>query len=134
MGRAGFSMDPEFVAAVAQVAAGEQVNISRFCREHGVSRGVFHKYVTRFRVEGADGFTRRSTAPHHRPGALGATVAEAVLRARKELADEGRDNGPISIRWRLEDTGLTRCLRRPRSTGSCVNEARSSRSHARSPG
>ncbi len=100
-------MDPEFVAAVAQVAAGEQVNISRFCREHGVSRGVFHKYVTRFRVEGADGFTRRSTAPHHRPGALGATVAEAVLRARKELADEGRDNGPISIRWRLEDTGLT---------------------------
>ncbi|MEU0792213.1 DDE-type integrase/transposase/recombinase [Amycolatopsis sp. NPDC005961] len=32
-------------------------------------------------------------------------MAEAVLRARKELADEGCDNGPISIRWRLEDTG-----------------------------
>ncbi len=99
-------MDPEFVAAVAWVAAGEKVNISRFCREQGVSRGVFHKYVTRLRAEGADGFTRRSTAPRHHPTALPAGVAEAVLRARKELDDEGRDNGPISIRWRLEDTGV----------------------------
>ncbi|WP_329062035.1 integrase core domain-containing protein [Amycolatopsis sp. NBC_01480] len=69
--------------------------------------GVFHKYLARFRAEGADGFTRRSTAPHHHPRALGAGVAEAVLRARKELAGEGLDNGPISIRWRLEDTGVT---------------------------
>jgi transposase InsO family protein len=100
-------MDPEFVAAVAQAAAGEKVNITRFCREHGISRGVFHKYLTRFQAEGADGFTRRSTAPRHHPAALTASVAEAVLRARKELADEGRDNGPISIRWRLEDHGTT---------------------------
>jgi transposase InsO family protein len=99
-------MDPEFVAAVAQVAAGEKRNISRFCREHGVSRGVFHKYVARLRAEGADGFTRRSTAPRRRPAALGATAVEVVLRARKELADEGRDNGPVSIRWRLEDAGF----------------------------
>jgi len=99
-------MDPEFVAAVAQVAAGEKINISRFCAEHGVSRGVFHKYVTRFRAEGVDGFTRRSTAPRRRPTALGAVTAEAVLRARKELDDEGRDHGPISIRWRLEDAGV----------------------------
>jgi transposase InsO family protein len=99
-------MDPDFVAAVARVAAGEKVNISRFCREHGVSRGVFHKYVKRFRDEGADGFTRRSTAPHHRPTELGVEVAEAVLRARKELDEEGRDNGPISVRWRLEEGGF----------------------------
>jgi transposase InsO family protein/transposase-like protein len=100
-------MDPEFVAAVAGAAAGEEINIARFCREHGVSRTVFHKYLNRFRAEGADGFTRRSTAPHHHPTALGTAVAEAVLRARKELADEGLDNGPISIRWRLQDTGVT---------------------------
>jgi len=96
-------MDPEFVAAVARVAHGEKINIARFCCEHGVSRGVFYKYVTRFRAEGAAGFTRRSTAPHHHPAALPATVAEAVLRARKELDDEGRDNGPLSIHWRLQD-------------------------------
>ncbi|WP_370962367.1 DDE-type integrase/transposase/recombinase [Amycolatopsis sp. cg9] len=100
-------MDPEFVAAVARAAAGEKVNIARFCREHGVSRGVFHKYLTRFRTEGTDGFTRRSTAPRHHPAALAAPVAEAVLRARKELAEHGLDNGPISIRWHLEDNGTT---------------------------
>ncbi len=99
-------MDPEFVAAVARVAGGEKINIARFCREHGVSRGVFHKYVARFRTEGADGFTRRSTAPHRHPTALRAGVAEAVLRARKELDDEGWDNGPISIRWRLGGLGV----------------------------
>ncbi|OXM59050.1 DDE-type integrase/transposase/recombinase, partial [Amycolatopsis vastitatis] len=73
----------------------------------GVSRGVFHKYLARFRAEGADGFTRRSTAPHHHPTAVGASVAEAVLRARKELTDQGLDNGPISIHWRLEDSGTS---------------------------
>jgi len=100
-------MDPEFVAAVAQVAAGAKLNVTLFCREHGLSRDTFYKYVDRFGTHGADGFTRRSTAPHHHPAALPAPVAEAVLRARKELDDEGRDNGPISIRWRLEDAGIT---------------------------
>ena len=100
-------MDPEFVAAVARVAHGEKINVARFCHEHGLSRDTFYKYLARFRAEGADGFTRRSTAPHHHPTALGPAVAEAVLRARKELAEQGRDNGPISIRWQLEDTGLT---------------------------
>jgi len=100
-------MDPEFVAAVARVAHGEKINVARFCREHGLSRDTFYKYVARFQAEGSDGFTRRSTAPHHHPTAFGPAVAEAVLRARKELAEAGLDNGPISIRWRLEDTGLT---------------------------
>lgn len=99
-------MDPEFVAAVARVAAGEKVNVALFCREHAVSRDTFYKYVVRFRTSGADGFTRRSTAPHHHPTTVSAAVVEAVLRARKELADEGLDNGPISIRWRLQDTGV----------------------------
>ncbi|MEU5853668.1 IS481 family transposase [Saccharopolyspora shandongensis] len=107
MGTAGFPMDPEFVAAVAQVVAGEKINVARFCREHDVSRETFYKYVSRVRAEGADGFTRRSSAPRRRPGALPASVAEAVLRARKELEDEGRDIGPISIRWRLEERGYT---------------------------
>lgn len=98
-------MDPEFVAAVARAAHGEKVNVVRFCREHGLSRDTFYKYLARFRAEGADGFTRRSTAPHRRPTAFGPAVAEAVVRARKELADQGLDNGPISIRWRLQDTG-----------------------------
>lgn len=100
-------MDPELVAAVARAAHGEKINVARFCREHGLSRDTFYKYLTRFRAEGASGFAHHSTAPHRHPTAFGPQVAEAVLRARKELADQGLDNGPISIRWRLEDTGLT---------------------------
>jgi transposase-like protein len=73
-------MDPEFVAAVARVAHGEKINVARFCREHGLSRDTFYRYVTRFRTEGTDGFTRRSTAPHHHPNALGAAVAEAAAK------------------------------------------------------
>jgi transposase InsO family protein len=98
-------MDPGFVVAVSRAAVGEKINVARFCREHGVSRDTFYKYVARFRVEGTRGFTRRSTAPRRHPTALGASVSEAVLRARKELADEGLDNGPISIRWRLQAQG-----------------------------
>ncbi|RSD22516.1 IS481 family transposase [Amycolatopsis eburnea] len=98
-------MDPEFVAAVARVAHGEKINVARFCYEHHMSRDTFYKYLARFRAEGTDGFTRRSTAPHHHPTTFGPQVVEAVLRARKELADDGLDNGPISIRWRLQDAG-----------------------------
>lgn len=100
-------MDPEFVAAVGQVATGEKLNIAGFCREHGLSRDTFYRYVRRVRTEGGAGFTRRSTAPRRHPTALPASVVEAVLRARKELDNEGRDNGPISIRWRLQDAGIT---------------------------
>ncbi|SEC33828.1 leucine-zipper of insertion element IS481 [Amycolatopsis tolypomycina] len=99
-------MDPEFVAAVARAAGGEKINVAVFCREHGLSRDTFYRYVTRFRAEGADGFIRRSTAPHHHPTALALEVVEAVLRARKQLAEAGLDNGPISIRWRLQDAGF----------------------------
>lgn len=97
-------MGPEFVAAVARAATGEKINIAGFCREHGVSRQTFYKYRARFLAEGTAGFTRRSTAPRHHPSAVPPEVVESVLRARKELADAGWDNGPISIRWRLRDT------------------------------
>ncbi|WP_223838290.1 DDE-type integrase/transposase/recombinase [Saccharopolyspora pogona] len=98
-------MDPDLVAAVAAVAGGDKINVSGFCAEHKISRTVFYKYVNRFRQEGAAGFIRRSSAPHRRPTASSARVREAVVRARKQLAEEGRDNGAISIGWRLEELG-----------------------------
>ncbi|GAA4613134.1 IS481 family transposase [Saccharopolyspora hordei] len=99
-------MDPDLVAAVAAVAGGEKLNISRFCAEHGVSRTVFYKYLARFRKEGAAGFLRRSSAPRRRPTTTPPRVREAIVRARKQLAEEGRDNGAISIGWRLEELGV----------------------------
>lgn len=99
-------MDPEFVAAVARVVAGERINVSRLCRDCHVSRTTFYHYLGRFRLEGVAGLAPRSRAPHTRPSAMPGRVREAVIRTRKELDDEGRDNGPISIGWRLEDDGF----------------------------
>jgi transposase InsO family protein len=99
-------MDPDLVSAIARVAGGDKINVSAFCIRHEVSRTAFYKYVARFQTEGAAGFTRRSTAPHHRPTTTPDTVVQAVVRVRKELVGEGRDDGAISIGWRLEEEGL----------------------------
>lgn len=96
-------MDPVLVAAVARVAAGEKVNVARVCRETGVSRSVFYVKLERFKTEGSAGLAPRSRAPHSRPSDTADHVGEAVVRARKELADEGWDNGAWTIRWRLLD-------------------------------
>src|SRR5947207_2694902 len=34
-------------------------------------------------------------------------VTRALMVIMQRWAEQGRDNGPISIRWQLEDTGLT---------------------------
>jgi hypothetical protein len=72
----------------------------------GVSRQTFYKYLDRFRREGVDGLFPRSRAPLSRPSLTSAQVEDAIVTARKDLDDEGADNGAISIRWRLEDQGL----------------------------
>ena len=96
-------MDPALVAAVARAAAGEKINVSRVCRETGVSRAVFYVKLARFQAEGSAGLAPRSRAPHTRPTSTAEHVGEAVVRARKELADEGWDHGALTIRWRLLD-------------------------------
>lgn len=96
-------MDPALVAAVARAAAGEKVNVARVCREAGVSRSVFYIKLARFQTEGSAGLAPRSRAPRSRPSSTADHVGEAVVRARKELADQGWDHGALSIRWRLLD-------------------------------
>lgn len=96
-------MDPVLVAAVAQAAAGHNINIAQVCRETGTSRATFYRKLARFKAEGSPGLTPRSRAPRTHPTATPDHVGDAVVSARKELADEGWDNGPISIRWRLLD-------------------------------
>ncbi|GCE37897.1 hypothetical protein Rhow_000781 [Rhodococcus wratislaviensis] len=85
------------MAAVAAVAGGTRLNVSRLCREQDISRNTFYTLVGRFRTEGAAAFTTRSTRPHHSPTSTRLEVREATVRACKELDDEGFDNGPISL-------------------------------------
>lgn len=99
-------MNPDIVAAVAAYAGGTRINVSRLCREHRISRNTFYTLLDRFRNDGAAAFTTRSTRPKSSPSSTSPQVCEAIVRARKELDDAGLDNGPISIRWRLEDNGL----------------------------
>jgi transposase InsO family protein len=96
-------MDPALVAAVAAAAAGQKINVSQVCRDAGVSRSVFYVKLDRFKVEGSAGLAPRSRAPRRRPTSTPEHVVEAVVRARKELAEQGWDNGALTICWRLAD-------------------------------
>lgn len=103
MGRDGVSVDAVVVAAVVAKARGDAVNVAGVCRERGVSRKTFYKYVARFEVMGLAGFFPQSRRPHHSPRLTPAAVEDEVLRQRKLLADDGVDCGALSI-WYALDT------------------------------
>jgi transposase InsO family protein len=106
MARNGVAVESRLVAAVAARARGEQVNVAVECAALGVSRQTFYKYLSRFRVEGVEGFFPRSRAPLSSPSLTSAAVEEQIVRARKSLQDTGGDHGAISIRWHLEELGV----------------------------
>lgn len=89
------------LAAVTAVAAGVEMNVSVVCREAGVSRKTFYKWVARYRVEGLEGLEERSRAPHHVPHRSCDEFEDAVVRLRKELHDAGLDHGATTIQWHL---------------------------------
>lgn len=103
-------MSPQVAAAVARYVesmgspAGSvpRVNVRAECRTLGISRSTFYKYVERFGVEGVDGLFPRSRRPLSTPGRLSATCEDELVRARKELIDEGWDAGADQIRFRLQ--------------------------------
>src|SRR5689334_1563936 len=103
MARDGVPVGPEFAALVARYAAGERFDVSAACRGLGESTSSFYRYLSRFRVEGVDGFYPRPRRPLTSPTAVGAAIEDVVVRARKELAGDGWDSGADSIRFWLED-------------------------------
>lgn len=94
-------MPVKAMAAVMAFVADEPVNVSKVCRECGISRKTFYKYVGRTRVEGLGGFEERSRRPHSFPHAVAVDVEEAVVALRKELADAGHECGATTIQWHL---------------------------------
>lgn len=89
------------MAAVVAFVAGEAMDVSRVCRDCGVSRKTFYKYVARCRAEGLAGFEPRSRRPGRFPGQVASDVEEAVVRLRKQLAEMGVDHGATTIQWHL---------------------------------
>src|SRR3954470_19603314 len=78
-----------------------------FCRAQRISRQTYYKWKKRFETEGLDGLRDRSRRPGSVPIATPAEIEDAIVRARKELADAGEFNGPFSIADRLAAQGMS---------------------------
>jgi transposase InsO family protein len=84
----------------------EDTKLAPWCRKLGISRQTAYKWRARYRAEGVAGLEDRSRAPRRQPNRVEATVEDAVVATRKQLAEEGLDAGPASIHDRLVARGL----------------------------
>lgn len=103
MARDGVAVDTALVGLVARIAGGEQLNVSAEAAGIGTSRQQVYRYLRRFQTEGVDGFFPRSRSALGRPNQTPAHVEDAIVAARKRLAELGLDIGATSIGWWLED-------------------------------
>jgi putative transposase len=74
-------------------------SIAGLCRHFGISRKTGHKWLARYRAEGAPGLVDRSRAPLCNPRALAEDVAAAVLAVRQRRPSWG----PRKVKAWLED-------------------------------
>jgi transposase InsO family protein len=84
----------------------EDAKLAPWCRKLGISRQTAYKWRARYRAEGLAGLEDRSRAPKRPAGRVEPSMEEAVVAARKQLAEEGLDHGPASIQHRLRARGL----------------------------
>lgn len=103
MTRDGVPVGPEFAALVGRVHGGERVNVTAECARLGVSTKTFYKYLARFSREGVQGFYPRSRRPLASPSRVAVEVEDIIVRARKELDDEGWDAGAEQIAFWIAD-------------------------------
>lgn len=87
----------------------EGLNVSEFCRQHGISRWLFYDLRRRFAAEGDVALELRSRAPKTVWNRIPAETEEAIITERKRLEAAGLDAGPASIAFFLPavlDPGL----------------------------
>jgi transposase InsO family protein len=84
-----------------RIAVASGINVSAFCREHGLSRETFYVWRRRYEAEGLDGLEVRSRAPKHSPQRISFELEDAIVALRKELDGLGVDAGAGTIQWRL---------------------------------
>jgi transposase InsO family protein len=94
-------MSVKAVAAVVAVGEGVSLNVAQICRDEGVSRKTFYKWVNRYRAEGTAGLEERSRRPRSSPQSLSAELENEIVRLRKWLEDESLDAGARTIQWHL---------------------------------
>lgn len=103
MARDGVPVGPELAALVARRAAGERFDVQAACAQVGVRPKTFYKYLARFQAEGVEGFYPRSRRPASSPSRISAAVEDVIVRARKELDEQGWDAGAEQIAFWIAD-------------------------------
>lgn len=82
--------------------------VARFCRQHGISRSRFYELRALARERGAFDAVAPVVPARLRPDLATPSAVEALaVRLRKELAQDGWDAGPISVRQAMIRAGLT---------------------------
>jgi transposase InsO family protein len=84
----------------------DDLNVTAFCAEHGVSTWFFYDLRRRYASGGVDAIEPRSRAPKRVANRTAAEVEELIVTTRKRLEDVGLDAGPVSIADRLHDDGV----------------------------
>lgn len=79
------------------------LNVTEFCRLHGVSTWFFWDLRRRYAREGEAALTPKSRAPRRPAGRTAADVEDVIVAKRKELDDVGLDCGPESIAFYLRE-------------------------------
>ena len=85
---------------ITAVLAGESQ--SQVSDRYGVSQPWISRLMARYRLEGEAAYEPRSRRPASSPTAIAGSVVELIVRLRKELAEQGLDAGPETIKWHLE--------------------------------
>lgn len=97
----------KLAAVLAADLAGARVNVTEVCADLGISRKTYYKYRKRVEVEGLAGLVERSRRPMSSPNQTPAWLEDLIVTARKQLAEQGWDNGAVSIRYALVREGVT---------------------------
>lgn len=79
------------------------LNVTAFCRQHGVSTWFFWDLRRRHALEGDAVLEPKSRAPRRVANKTPLAVEDQIVAKRKELDDAGLDAGPGSICWHLRD-------------------------------
>ena len=94
-------------ALIARWPAGApRGSVTRFCREHGISKSWFYELRRRSVADPAVGVLTRSRRPNRSPSATSALLEDLVVRGRKQLQEQGWDAGPLSIQAWMRQQGV----------------------------
>jgi putative transposase len=97
MGKPGARAVDKLMRFVTAAEASEET-MTALCRRFGLSRKSGYKWLGRYRLDGIDGLSERSRAPHVHPQAVSAAIAERCVAVRKAH----RSWGPVKVRAWLE--------------------------------